>query len=122
MNQKQGGWGMVALAVVGIAAFASLSEVTEKIGAAAIPIWLGAFVAGTILLRGPLGHALVDRIRGGGQPSATGELEVEELRARVAELEARSERMVELEERVDFAERLLAQRPGSEALPRGGNG
>lgn len=122
MNQKQGGWGMVAFAVVGIAAFASLSEVTEKIGPSSIPIWLAAFVAGTILLRGPLGQALVDRIRGGGQLSAAGELELEELRARLAELEARSERMVELEERVDFAERLLAQRPGAEVLPRRGNG
>ena len=41
-----------------------------------------------------------------------------ELEARVEDLEASQSRMLELEERVDFAERLLAQRD-AERLPRG---
>ena len=39
--------------------------------------------------------------------------QVETLEARVHQLEAERERLLELEERVDFAERLLAQRPDS---------
>ena len=38
---------------------------------------------------------------------------VEALEARVQQLESEHERFVELEERVDFAERILAQRPDS---------
>lgn len=44
--------------------------------------------------------------------TATGEVEalrVEDLEARLAELEAAHQRVYELEERLDFAERLLAQ-------------
>ena len=39
--------------------------------------------------------------------------QVETLEARVLQLEAEHERMLELEERVDFAERVLAKRPDS---------
>jgi Tfp pilus assembly protein PilO len=39
--------------------------------------------------------------------------QVETLEARVVQLEADHERMLELEERVDFAERVLAKRPDS---------
>jgi hypothetical protein len=45
--------------------------------------------------------------RGADAPGEPGQLE--ELEARVAELEAGQSRMLELEERVDFAERLLSQ-------------
>ena len=45
---------------------------------------------------------------------------VEALEARVQQLEAEHDRVVELEERVDFAERILAQRPDSVGrLPEG---
>lgn len=44
--------------------------------------------------------------------------EVEELRERVAEFDDMSRRLAELEERVDFAERLLAQQRDT-ALPGG---
>jgi hypothetical protein len=43
--------------------------------------------------------------------------EVEMLRSRVAELEVLGGRMVELEERLDFAERLLAEGGGARRLP-----
>jgi hypothetical protein len=42
-----------------------------------------------------------------------------DLQARVAELEAERGRVAELEERVDFAERMLAQAKTEGALPRG---
>jgi Tfp pilus assembly protein PilO len=43
--------------------------------------------------------------------------DVHALQARVAELEADRERMTELEERLDFAERLLARPPEVGRLP-----
>jgi hypothetical protein len=53
-------------------------------------------------------------------PETTGEvagLRVEELEARVADLEQGQVRMQELEERLDFAERLLARRPDAVLSP-----
>jgi hypothetical protein len=52
----------------------------------------------------------------------TGQMEaarLEELENRVAELEGAHSRVAELEERLDFAERLLAQGTGERALPPG---
>jgi hypothetical protein len=53
----------------------------------------------------------------GGAVNADLVTEVDELRQRVVELEAEHGRMQELEERVDFAERMLAQRSEAAALP-----
>jgi hypothetical protein len=59
------------------------------------------------LLRGPLGHAIADRMRGPPPPDpAMGE-----------ELEALKGRLAEVEERLDFAERLLAKTEQAERLP-----
>jgi hypothetical protein len=44
---------------------------------------------------------------------------VEELESRVGELEQMQFRVAELEERLDFAERLLGQQREPERLPRG---
>lgn len=55
-------------------------------------------------------------------PGDTGEVEaarVYELEARVAELEALQERFLELEERVDFAERLLARDAEAQRIGKG---
>ena len=74
--------------------------------------------ATVVNLRGPLGKALARRTEG-----ASGQVDthlfpvVEELQGRVAELESRVERMHELEERLDFAERLLAQGREQVQLP-----
>ena len=46
----------------------------------------------------------------------------EELAQRVADLEACAQRVAELEERVDFAERMLSQQREAEQLPAGGKG
>jgi hypothetical protein len=51
-------------------------------------------------------NILLGRMEGRGGPEALAELA--DLRARVEELEAERGRMVELEERVDFTERVLA--------------
>lgn len=55
----------------------------------------------------------------------TGEVQAErifQLEDRVGELEAQQSRLLELEERLDFAERLLAQRGEAVRLPEGGGG
>jgi hypothetical protein len=44
---------------------------------------------------------------------------VAELEHRLAEIEAAQQRIYELEERVDFAERLLSQQRGQERIPEG---
>ncbi len=70
-----------------------------------------AVIAGvTIILRGPLGKALASRIEGRrAGPDDSAVAEVAELRGRLEELEQQERRMHELEERLDFAERLLAK-------------
>ena len=71
-----------------------------------------AFAAGiTKIFTGPLGAALGDRIRGRREavPDVRREGEMEELRGRLAEVE----------ERLDFAERLLASRDHQDQLPGG---
>lgn len=66
-------------------------------------------VAVVLVLRGPVGKAWARRIEGtAGQPDASAPA-VMELQARVSELEEQVGRLHELEERLDFAERLLAQ-------------
>jgi hypothetical protein len=58
----------------------------------------------------PLAYRLAPKwIRGGKERLADEAERVEELERRVGELEARQQRVAELEERLDFAERLLAQ-------------
>ncbi len=76
-------------------------------------------VAGCLFLYrmfGPLVTALARRLEGRGGSAAL-EQRVEELEARLAELETSSHRVAELEERLDFAERLLAQGRAGERLP-----
>lgn len=67
-------------------------------------------VALVLILRGPVGRALGRRIEGGKAPDEALTLAaVDELQARVAQLEQQADRLHELEERLDFTERLLAQ-------------
>jgi hypothetical protein len=70
----------------------------------AIPVGIVALVAAAVIFRGPLGQALARRLERGGSVVESGEQE-----ATAHALEEMRGRMAELEERVDFAERLLAQ-------------
>lgn len=63
------------------------------------------------LLRGPVGEALADRLRGGTPARHDQQL--------MAEVEAMKTRLAEVEERLDFAERLLARRESIDQLPGG---
>jgi hypothetical protein len=54
----------------------------------------------------------------GGEPASSALAdEVADIRERLAELEGSGARLQELEERVDFAERVLAKRDDMERLP-----
>lgn len=84
-------------------------------------------IGGTVLVALPVGaYAAIAATRAiwiKGEPkTADPELKahVEALESRVQQLESEHDRFVELEERVDFAERVLAQRPDSVGqLPEG---
>jgi hypothetical protein len=60
-----------------------------------------------LLAISPVGKALADRIRHGTQPVGPGDSDPNVL----AELDQLRSDVTELQERVDFAERLLAQKP-----------
>ena len=77
----------------------------------AMPIIVLALSA-VFVLRGPLGRALAERLA--GRPRAE-DPEVRELRG---ELDDVRHQLTEVQERLDFAERLLARQTGAErALP-----
>lgn len=109
-------WTIAALAVGAISLFSALSKATDAIHAASIPIWIAALGALGWVLNGSLGKALAAKLRGDAAPDAE---ELEYLRARVAELEGVEPRLLELEERVDFAERLLSRVDDPARIARG---
>ena len=76
-------------------------------------------VAGATIILWPLMRAIARRIEGRGRESAALREEIDHLRARLAEVDAVQSRLGELEERLDFAERMLAQRSEPDRLPRG---
>ena len=93
------------LAVVGIFMVTpialALMLASSKLGPASIPIWLGVAGAAWLISKGAIGDAIAMRLRGGaGELPEETLVELDDLRARVAELE----------ERQDFSERLLAQK------------
>jgi Tfp pilus assembly protein PilO len=68
-----------------------------------------AALASTVVLLGPFVRAFARRLEGKGSGDSALRGEVEQLHARVSEVDMLQSRLAELEERVDFAERLLAQ-------------
>jgi hypothetical protein len=71
-------------------------------------LWL--FLAIVIVAKSPIGRAIADRIAGRSSPALDhGELDALEQRV--------EDRILDLEERVEFAERLLQQKRASDGLP-----
>ena len=68
------------------------------------------------IFRGPVGAALADRIRAGHASAADPALADPALAAEVDQLRGR---LAEVEERLDFAERLLARAREADQLPEG---
>lgn len=86
---------------------------------AVLGIILGFIVV--VKIFAPLTRALVRKLEGKAAPPEL-QAEVDQLRDQIAEVEPLRHRVLELEERVEFAERLLAQRKDQDLLPRGGPG
>ncbi len=82
-----------------------------------IAVVVVAISIAVVFLFKPLIAAIARRIEArGAQPALRGE--VEQLREQVADLEPLRGRVHELEERIEFTERLLAQRREQDLLPR----
>jgi len=79
-----------------------------------IPSW--ALGAARIIITIKVGRAISWRARNADRGSQASEKQIEELRQN---LEAMQHRIAELEERVDFAERLLAKQRDSDRLGGG---
>lgn len=77
-------------------------------------------VAACTIVLWPLARALARRLEGRGSVDAALRSELEQMQHRLAEVDALQMRVGELEERLDFAERLLARAERDPApLPRG---
>ena len=80
-------------------------------------------IIAVVIILFPLARAIARRIDRGAQQADIDPAEFEEMRHRIAELEQRQSQVRELEERVDFAERLLADRTRDGLrIERGGGG
>lgn len=77
-----------------------------------------ASLAAAALVLWPIVRAIAGRIEGRGRNDATMQDELDQLGSRERELELRESRVLELEERVDFAERMLAQQRNVAVLAR----
>ncbi len=86
-------------------------------GAGELAMFLAIGAASVGLLFGPIGSAIARRLGGRAEPGdATAQ--IEEVRdGMAAEVEHLRSRLVEVEERLDFAERLLASNEASHHLP-----
>jgi hypothetical protein len=83
-------------------------------------IVLAVFGGGVWLLR-PVVLAIAERLRGGRVSDGESQRQIEALREDLlAELQQTRREMAELGERVDFAERLLAQNRAAPGLRNGG--
>jgi len=84
----------------------------------AIPVGILGVVGATAVtvMLGPVGKAIAGRISARTAAGIAPE-ELDEIHARLQELEQTQARFAELEERVDFTERLLAQHQEQERLP-----
>jgi Tfp pilus assembly protein PilO len=80
-------------------------------------VFLAALAAATIILW-PIMRALARRLEAKGGTDPVLKDELDQMHHRLAEMEPLQARMAELEERLDFAERLLAQAKDPERLPR----
>ena len=77
-------------------------------------------VSVVLIFRGPLGRAVARRIEGSRAGDHETVQRLEEVEARLQTLELTQERMLELEERLDFAERMLAREKDAPRLGKTG--
>ena len=103
------GSAFVGIGLAGLGLFGALAAAAATLGPIAVPIWAMALAMVAMIVRSPLGKAFADRIADRG---STDELPPE----LYAELEELRARMVELEERQDFTERVLAKGDAQQSI------
>ena len=86
-----------------------------ELGPFLVPISMFLTIGAVLIFRGPMGKAIGERIA--GRTPGVDHAETDALRA---DLEEMRYRMIDLEERVDFAERMLAKHKDADQLPPGG--
>jgi Tfp pilus assembly protein PilO len=77
-----------------------------------------AALTATVIILWPIMRAFGRRLEGKGAADPALRADVEQLHARLTEMDVLQARISELEERVDFTERLLAQNREPDRLPR----
>lgn len=101
------------IVVVGVSVAWVYAFLSARLGVAfAIPVGVVGALSTAAVLSGPVGKALAQRL-GLRNPPAPSEVPEQVL----GELDELRMRMQELEERVDFSERLLAQQPRAGSAP-----
>ena len=111
-----------AITLISIFAIAGYLLLSAKLGAgfAIVVGVLGACGLTALgVLRGPVGQALARKIDRQEIGAGSAE-ELDQLHARLEQLEAGQSRFAELEERLDFTERLLTQQREPDQLREGG--
>lgn len=78
-------------------------------GPPAVVFIVVAALAASVIILWPLMRAFARRLEGKGTVDAALRADVEQLQARLSDVEILHSRVAELEERLDFTERLLAQ-------------
>jgi hypothetical protein len=82
-----------------------------------VPVVMFIMIGMTVILRGPLGQAIADRIRHGVPGQGADHQLREELDGLRLEVDDLRGQLSEAQERIDFAERLLARRDEPVPLP-----
>jgi hypothetical protein len=121
-RQESKFWGVViTLGLTGMGLF-FLFGVMEESRNISNPTPVFAAVAATAIFfalwRGPVGRAVGKMLEGHNAPDDQTAMRVDQLEDRLAELGMDQLRVAELEERLDFAERLLSQREQVPAIRR----
>jgi hypothetical protein len=95
----------IGIGLAGMGFFGALAAASATLGPVAVPIWGIAIGIVAVTVRSPVAKAFAERLS--GKPSSQQEsIGTNEVFAELDELRAR---VLELEERQDFAERLLAK-------------
>jgi len=101
----RGGAGLFVLMIPVVIATMGYVFLASRLGIPfAIPVGIVGSIAAGVALHGPVGKALARRLEGGPPPGS--DLPTEQV---LGELDELRQRLAEVEERMDFSERLLAQ-------------
>ena len=82
-----------------------------------VPVVFFVMIGLTVILRGPLGQAIADRIRHGASGTGSDRQLREEVDGLRLEMDELRGQLSDAHERLDFAERLLARRDEPASLP-----